>query len=87
MLADRRKVDRIIHDLEGLYDSYLVVYLVASHDVLRERSRGKYERGLLAEYQLLKLRQIEELPFAKIDTTDLDPEAVASEIKSLVSAA
>jgi hypothetical protein len=85
VLARPRKIERILAGLEGLYGSALVLHLVASRAALEERVRAKRgERGLTLDYALAKLAEIEGLPFPKIDTTHLAPEAVAREIGARV---
>jgi hypothetical protein len=85
VLARRRKIERILGGLGGLYGSALVLHLVASREALAERVRAKRgERGLVLEYALGKLAEIEALPFPKIDTTELAPQAVAEQIAALV---
>ena len=84
VLARPEMVDRVLAGLEGLYESSLLIHLVAAPEALATRSREKLERGLLVDYQALKVRQIEALPTTKLDTTSLEPAAVAAEIRTLV---
>ena len=57
-------------------DAILQIYLVASADILRQRlaARGDDDRF---EYSVTRLDLIEALPFARIDTSDLDAAQVA----------
>ena len=48
-------------------------------------AKPRERRGLVIEYALQKLKQIETLPCQKIDTTNLNAEAVANRIISLVA--
>jgi DNA polymerase III delta prime subunit len=84
VLANPRLIERILGGLQGCYDDSVIVHLVASRETLQERSQHKFERGLIPEYQLFKLQQIEALPFPKIDTTTLTTAEVAERIGTLV---
>lgn len=86
VLANPDKIRRILDGLAGAYESHLVVHLTASPEALKERSEAKYARGLAAEYQDLKAKQIDALPFPRIDTSLLAPDEVVRELARLVGA-
>jgi len=80
VLARPEMIDRVLRGVEGLYDSVMILHLVASAEVLEARFGQKAGGGRLIEYSLFKLKQIEELSYPKIDTSGLAPEEVAARI-------
>lgn len=84
VLADPQLVERILKGLEGLYGSHLLVHLVASPAALEARCQRQPDRSRPWAYVQQKLRQIEALPTAKIDTTGLDSEAVAERVVAIL---
>jgi hypothetical protein len=75
----------VIEALEENVDSIQQIYLVADEKCLEDRLRKRGSLDLL-EYSLSRLRLIEELPFPRIDTSNLTPIEVAEEIKERVYA-
>ena len=69
----------VIEGLKEHVDAIDQLYLVASPESIRQRlvQRGEEDRF---EYALSRLELIEQLPFARIDTTGLEPEQVADQI-------
>jgi predicted ABC-type ATPase len=64
--------------------STLILHLVASPDALKARCARQSNRTRPIEYALLKLEQIEQLPYPRIDTTHLGAEAIADLIVARV---
>ena len=74
--------------LESMTESGIRVmqlYLVADEKVLEDRLRQRGDIDRL-EYSVSRLRLIDELPFAKIDTSKLNPVEVAERVKNHVQA-
>ena len=69
----------VIAGLSKYVDSIQQIYLIARPEVLgdRLRSRGSDDR---LEYALSRLDLIDKLPFLKIDTSELQPDQVVTEI-------
>lgn len=86
VLANPRLIERLLRELAGLYTSTLILHLVASPEALKARCARQAERPRRIEYALLKLEQIEQLPYPRIDTTLLGVEAVADLIVARVRA-
>ena len=84
VLANPQLIERILGALAGLYTSTLILHLVASPEALIARCTGQPERRHSIEYALLKLKQIEQLPYPRIDTSHLRAEAVADLIVARV---
>lgn len=84
VLANPRLIERLLRTLAGLYTSTLILHLVASPEALRSRCARQTDRPRPIEYALLKLKQIEQLPYPRIDTTYLGAEAVADLIVARV---
>lgn len=80
VLANPELIGRLLDGTRDRFDAFQILHLTATPEVLAERSREKYERGLIPEYQELKVRQIEALPYEKIDTSRLTPREVAGEV-------
>ena len=84
VLANPQLINRILLELEGLYESSLVIHLVASEPVLRERCAERDFSAKQVDYSVLKLSEINNLQSTKIDTTDLSEEAVVDRIAAEV---
>ncbi len=80
VLANPVLIETLLAPLRGTYDSLTILYLVASPEALAARCAREPERGRVERYGLEKLREIESLPHPRIDTTNLDPAAVAQRI-------
>ncbi len=84
VLANPLLTQRLLDALQGVYETSLVLHLVATPEALEDRRRQQLERGRLPEYGFDRLRKIEALATPKIDTTGLSSEVVAERIAALV---
>ena len=69
----------VLDGLQDLVARTQMLYLTCSRDSLEARLRQRGEPEKLA-YALTRLDLIQDLPFPKLDTTDLDPNDVAEQI-------
>lgn len=80
VLANPHLVQKVLDGLSSRYKTLTRIYLVASRERIVERITRRGADPVLIDYALGKLALIEQLPFEKIDTTDLDAEEVARRI-------
>lgn len=87
VLAREAKIARIIDALAGEYEDVSVVHLTAERTTVVDRATAKIAAGLAPEALAEKLRKIDALAFAKLDTTALSPRETAAAIRSIVDTA
>ncbi len=73
----------VLDGLNDLVDSAEMLYLISSPEALENRLEERGEPEKLA-YALTRLELIDDLPFPKLDTTDLCPAEVADQICTMV---
>ena len=69
----------VISGLKDTVDAIHQLYLVASPEALRQRLGGRNSLDRL-EYSISRLELIQQLPYPKIDTTELSPTDVANRV-------
>ena len=73
----------VLDGVQDLVERTEMLYLICSREALDARLRQRGEPEKLA-YALSRLELIEDLPFPKIDTTNLTPDEVAEEISRAI---
>lgn len=73
-----------INGLSGRIDSIHQLYLMASREALRARLENRGDSDKF-NYAVSRLELIENLPYPKIDTTELSPQEVANQVRSYVA--
>ena len=73
----------VISGLEEMVDSTHLIYLVASPKVLEQRLEKRHNLHRL-DYSLSRLRLIENLPYPKVDTSEMTPEEVVDQLTELI---
>jgi deoxyadenosine/deoxycytidine kinase len=74
----------VLDGLQDLVEHTQMLYLTCSRASLEARLRQRGEPEKLA-YAMTRLKLIQDLPFPKLDTTDLDPNDVAEQIVRIIS--
>lgn len=80
-------VERLLAPLRSLAETTHIVHLIADSEILRARLAEEPARGRLPIRALERLRQVEALPYPKVDTSRLSPSDVADRVCSIVRAA
>ena len=73
----------VISALEEMVDSTHLIHLVASPAALKRRLEKRHNLHRL-DYSLSRLRLIENLPFPKVDTSEMASEEVADQLTELI---
>ncbi len=74
----------VIAGIENSVDSVQLLYLIASPEAIGQRLGIRQDSHRL-EYSLSRLELIHDLPYPKIDTTDLSPTDVVNEVITRIS--
>ena len=73
----------VVEAFDGLVGRVKQIYLVSDEATLEKRLRQRGESDRL-EYSISRLHLIENLPFRKIDTSEIDPIEVAQRVKKAI---
>ncbi len=79
-------IERLLASLDVPRQDCVVLHLVATPDILRRRLEADGRESMVG-VALERLRQIEALPYFRIDTTALEPSAVVEAITSRLESA